>query len=99
MNRRQLLSIAPVAALGMTQIADGAHAVKFDKPGHFLIFFDCARVEWESLMADGVLPPGSTGGWLIPVRGDVESAVKIFQLDGEVSQEDLPHGAIPIKHG
>jgi hypothetical protein len=100
MNRRQLLKGRPVAALGMVAVAEGVHRVEIKKPGHFVFFYDCDKVDVESLVnATGLMPEGSTGGWLIPVMGDVEGAVKIFQLDGEVTQEDLPHGAIPIQQG
>lgn len=86
MQRRDLLkliplsAIAPVAALASEKVQDGVERVEL-KPGHFLIFFDCHRIDVESLIdRPGILPEGSTGGYLVPVMGDVEGAVKIFKL-------------------
>jgi hypothetical protein len=104
MNRRDLLKGAvPVAAIAVAKMADGIHRADLAPGGHFLFFIDQTKIDVNDFLEMGneqvpLLPAGSRGGWIVAVHGDVESAVKIFRLDGDmqVSPEDLPNGAIRI---
>jgi len=82
MERRNFLKILPIAAISPKVVKDGV--VSFELPaGHYVIAVDVSKVEINHLldMHPSFLPPGATGGWIVPVHGNPDEAIKFYRLD------------------
>jgi hypothetical protein len=89
MDRRNFLRILPISAIAPKVVKDGVVSLEVPKGGHFVIVFDSKKVNMESLAADpaGLLPEGASG-YLIPVYGNPEEAIKFYKLDETAQSED-----------
>lgn len=83
-TRRNFLKMVPIAALAPVAaeaVQDGVERVKLE-PGHYVICVDVDRVDIEALLSwPGLLPENSKGGYVIPICGDVEGAIKFFKIE------------------
>lgn len=83
MNRRDFLRATPIMALTPVAVAEGVARYELKEGGHFVFFIDNEKVNIEDLVkCPGIMPRGATGGWVIPVYGNPEEALKIFRLNG-----------------
>lgn len=63
-------------------VAEGAVAYALPEDAHLLFFIKAGAVDMDSFSGSGIMPKGATGGYIIPVYGEIEEAVKIFKIDG-----------------
>jgi len=102
-SRKDFLRAIPLAALAPEVLADGVHRYNLEPAGHFIFFVDSSKIDLESFTQMGneivpLMPKGSKGGWIVPVWGDVENAIKIFRLN-DVAAANVSEKAIEIKNG
>lgn len=92
MERRNFLKILPIAALSPRAIKDGVASFELPAGGHFVIVANVDRVDINKLMKypSDVLPKGATGGYIIPVMGDPDKAIKFYRMeqDGSSTRHD-----------
>lgn len=83
MDRRNFLRILPISAIAPKAVKDGMVSLELPKGGHFVIVFDINKIDVQTLAEypAGLLPEGSTGGWLVPVDGNPDEAIKFYKLD------------------
>lgn len=83
MDRRNFLRILPLSAIAPKIVKDGVMSVELPGAGHYVIVVDEDQVNLDSLLnyPKGLLPEGATGGWIIPVRGNPDEAIKFYKLD------------------
>ncbi len=80
MQRRQFLKILPLSAIAPKIIKDGVLSLELPK-GHYVILADVTQVDIQELCeTPGILPPGSTGGCIIPVHGNPDEHIKFYCL-------------------
>jgi hypothetical protein len=83
MERRNFLKILPLAAVAPVVVKEGVVSMELPGPGHYVIICNEEVVDARELAEypEGLLPKGSSGGWIISVRGNPENAIKFFKLD------------------
>ena len=83
MERRNFLRLLPLAAVSPKIIKDGVVSLELPGPGHYVIVCDRQKVNVSDLSEypSGLLPAGSTGGWIICVDGNPDEAIKFYKLE------------------
>jgi hypothetical protein len=78
-NDDPCVEVKPLEAI---DLLDGKVKAFDLKPGHYVFFINDEQIQVESLVeTSGLLPEGSTGGWIICCRGPLEDAVRIFRME------------------
>jgi hypothetical protein len=82
-DRRNFLRILPITAIAPKIVKDGVVSLELPASGHFVIVIDINKVDLQTFSEypEGLLPKGATGGWIIPVDGNPEEALKFYKLD------------------
>ncbi len=81
MERREFLKILPLSAIAPKIVKDGVLSLELPKGGHYVILVDVRFVDIAELAATpGILPPGSTGGCIIPFNGNPDEQIKFYCL-------------------
>jgi hypothetical protein len=103
-NFLRMLSLHSVIALPAKSLREGVSGVELPRAGHFVIVVDCEKVDVENLAEypAGLLPEGATGGWIIPVLGNPDEAIKFYNLGVDDADKSSVSDLLPpdaIKHG
>ena len=82
MERRNFLKSLPLAAIAPKVVKEGVISFELPRNTHLLFLVDINAVIGDDWYENGnIMPPGSTGGAIIYVRGNPEDAMKIYRLD------------------
>ena len=74
-----LAAVAPVAPIASKEVQDGVVSLELPGAGHYVIFIDRAA-EVDLATFPNILPPGSTGGWIIETCGPPDELIKLYKL-------------------
>jgi len=84
MERRDFLRVLPIAAVSPKVVKDGILSLELPSGGHYVILIDAEKVPGGiDDYPKGLLPPGSTGGWVIYTMGPPDEAIKFYNLKTE----------------